>query len=110
MIRTNEFRKFFMYVLMDYCEDTCTDQDDLYNFVLMESSMDTLFNSFAEEGFMEWYPSDFNCLGGASDGSVDTFTNLYDDDDPRGMPCVEQFWLATCDKSSIDFNSLIEIM
>lgn len=110
MIRTNEFRKFFMYILMDYCEDTCTDQEDLYSIILMAIDTDSLYKSFAEEGFMDWYPSDFNCEGGAADGSVDAFTNLYDDDDPRSMPCVEQFWLSTCNKSDIDFNKLIAIM
>jgi len=108
MVRTNEFRKFFMYVLMDYCEDTCTDQDDIYNFVMMEHDIDNLYESFAEEGFMEWTPSDFPCLGAATE--VDEFTNLYDDDDPRSMTCVEQFWNGVCAKAGIDFTDLIEIM
>ena len=99
-----------MYVLMDYCEDTCTDQDDLYNMLMLQPDMDILYTTFAEEGFMDWYPSDFNCVGGAADGDIDTFTNLYDDDDPRGMPCVEQFWLGICEKVGIEFKQLIEIM
>ena len=108
MVRTNEFRKFFMYVLMDYCEDTCTDQEDLYNLVMMETKLDSLYNSFAEEGFMEWVPSDFDCVGEAEDG--DEFTNLYEDDDPRSMTCVEQFWSGVCRKADIGFPELIEIM
>ena len=36
--------------------------------------------------------------------------HLYDDDDPRSMPCVEQFWLGVCDKSALNFKELIEIM
>ena len=110
MLPTSQFRKFYMFVLMDYCEDTCTDQEDIYNFIMFEPVLDNLYQSFAEEGFMDWYPSDFNCVGGADDGTVDVFSNLYDDDDPRGMPCVEQFWFGLCAKSELDFKELIEIM
>ena len=110
MLRTNEFRKFFIYVLMDYCEDTCTSQDEIYNSILLEFDIDRLYEVFIDEGFMDWYPTTFECIGGADQDSIDNYDLVYELDDPRSLTCVEQFWNNTCRKADIDFSELIAIM
>lgn len=108
MLRVNEFRKFFMHVLLDYCEDTCTTQDEVYNKILYAEKLDTLFDMFVEEGFMEWNPSTFPCIGNKSLDDVD-FHNL-EVDDPLGLTCVEQFWRSVCEQKEIEFTQLIAVM
>jgi len=94
---------------MDYCEDTCTPQEEIYNSILIEPDLDPLFSAFVEEGFMDWFPSTFDCIGGADKDSIENHL-IYELDDPRSLTCVEQFWESTCRKAKIDFSELIAIM
>ena len=102
MLPANTFRKMFMYILMDYCEDTCTTQDELYNIVMLEPSLEKLIGIFAEEGFMEWYPKDaFPC---ANNVEADYDNSYFDPDDIKSLPCYEQYWKSLCNNHEVDFN------
>jgi hypothetical protein len=102
MLPVNKFRKMFMYILMDYCEDTCTIQDEIYSVILIEPEIDPLIVLFAEEGFMEWFPDSFPCVSLAEDSL--TYTNIYDPEDSRSFPCYEQYWKTLCDNHDVDFD------
>ena len=92
----------FMYILMDYCEDTCTTQEEIYSVIMVEPNIDPLIVLFAEEGFMEWYPESFPCVSLAEDSL--SYTNIYDPDDVNSLPCYEQYWKTMCDNHEVDFD------
>jgi len=102
MLPVNKFRKMFMYILMDYCEDTCTIQDEIYSVIMIEPEIDPLIALFAEEGFMEWFPDSFPCVSLAEDSL--TYTSIYDPEDSRSFPCYEQYWKTLCDNHDVDFD------
>ena len=95
-----------MYVLMDYCEDTCTTQDEIYNSVLLDPDMEALLDMFAEEGFMEWFPeTSFTCVSPRSEEFYGE--ELYEDDDDRSLTCVEQYWKSLCEKHDVEFSEFL---
>ena len=105
MLAVNKFRKVFTYILMDYCEETCTAQNELYNIVLIEPDLEKLINLFAEEGFMEWWPKDiFHCIEITDEAIQSTY---FDPDDEDTLPCFEKYWKSICDKTDISFDDFL---
>lgn len=91
-----------MYILMDYCEETCTSQDELYSIIMIEPSLEVLISMFAEEGFMEWWPNDsFSCIDSVED---DYDSSYFDPEDTTSLPCYEQYWKSLCRTLEVDFN------
>ena len=94
-----------MYILMDYCEETCTTQEELYNLIMVEPSLETLISMFAEEGFMEWWPEEsFPCTS-VVEGEYDS--SYFDPEDTASLPCFEQYWKSLCDNHEVGFDAFL---
>lgn len=98
------FKKFFKYVLGDYCEDTCTVQDELTDIIDETDDLEELADLFIDEGFLKWTPSDFVCLAGNSEGYDEG--GLSDAEEA----CTEQYWEGICRTLDLDIADILEYL
>tara|TARA_Y100001938_G_C8043934_1_gene407734 strand:+ start:516 stop:824 length:309 start_codon:yes stop_codon:yes gene_type:complete len=98
------FKKFFKYVLGDYCEDTCTAQDELAEIIDELEDVEELAELFIDEGFLKWTPSEFICLAGNVEGYEEG--RLLDNEEA----CTEQYWEGICRMLNIDFDDILEYL
>jgi hypothetical protein len=100
----SNFKKFFKYVLGDYCEDTCTAQDELFNIVQELEDTEEQAELFIDEGFLKWTPAEFVCLSenveGINEGRV---TDAEEQ-------CTEQYWEDICTKLDVSFDDILEYL
>ena len=98
------FKKFFKYVLGDYCEDTCTAQDEIAEIIDELADTEELAELFIDEGFLKWTPSDFICLAGNVEGYHEG--GILDSEEA----CTEQYWENICESLQLDFDNILEYL
>ena len=98
------FKKFFKYVLGDYCEDTCTAQDELFDVIQELIFTEELAELFIDEGFLKWTPSEFVCRAENVEGVNEG--RMLDAEEQ----CTEQYWEDICEKLDIDFDDILEFL
>ena len=96
-----DFKKFFTYVLHEYCEETCTAQDELFEIINKTDDEEELSDLFIDEGFLKWTPSEFVCLH----DSVDEYQEgrVVDSDEQ----CVEQYWDNICERTETTLDDVL---
>jgi len=98
------FKRFFKYVLGDYCEDTCTAQDELFDLIQDTHAAEELAELFIDEGFLKWTPSEFICLAGGVEGINEGRTLDAEEQ------CTEQYWEGISEKLDVNFDSILEYL
>jgi hypothetical protein len=102
----SNLKKFFSYVVAEYCEETCTVQGELMRDIEVMTSEDEIADMFIEEGFMSWKKEDFDC--DMREGENE-FSSLYASDD-WDLSCVEKYWQSVCKVIQVDFDEILELL
>ena len=103
-----QFKKFFSYVLSEYCEETCTVQKDLMEEIVDSKDEESLADLFIEEGFMNWKRDDFSCFEEeSSDYNVSPEEEYFENWD---LTCIEKYWKSICRVLEIDFDNILELL
>ena len=97
------FKKFFTYVLNEYCEETCTSQDEIFELIQEASDNEQLADLFIEEGFLKWRPEDFICLAEGPNAEEQTFLDFEEQ-------CSEQYWESICEKTELELDAVLEYL
>ena len=98
------FKQFFTYVLGDYCEDTCTAQDELGEIIQELDDCEELADLFIDEGFLKWTPSEFICYAGNVEGINEQ--SVLDSEEQ----CTEQYWEGICENLDINLDEVLEYL
>ena len=99
----NNFKRFFTYILNEYCEETCTSQDELFALIEDERDSEKLSDLFIEEGFLKWVPEEFICIENKEDDRDRLFLDFED-------RCAELYWETICDRIDADPDQILEYL
>ena len=99
----NAFKRFFTYVLNEYCEETCTSQDEIFNLIDECDSVEQLAELFIDEGFLKWIPSEFICR---ADHEAEQDRTFLDFDEQ----CAEQYWETICENMQVSLDDILEYL
>ena len=99
----HSFKKFFTYVLNEYCEETCTAQDEIFELIQATDVNEELADLFIEEGFLKWRPAEFICLAVGPNTQEPTFLDYEEQ-------CSEQYWGNICENMDVNLDDILEYL